>query len=254
MNITGVAAGARPVAGALCLAIAVALLSARALAADPVNLEGTWKISAPQPAFKAEGGSIPFTDIGRKRYAENQRNLAKRAYDSYDYATARCASPGLPRLLLTPLRFRIWQRPGWVAFQFEWNRLSRQIDMGSLLQPQLSGTGNTPASEENDAIVGRAVPVSKGHWEGDTLVVESEGFANNTLIDNLVPHGFDLKTTERIRLKDADTLEDRVTIDDPKYFTRPWQTVVTYRRQPDDPIPENVCLDTLGADGAVVKP
>ena len=253
MKIPGVARGPSSVGGALCLAIAATLLSARAPAADPVNLEGMWKISTPQSAFKPEGGSIPFTDIGRKRYAENKRNLAKRAYEEYDYATARCASPGLPRLMLTPERFRIWQRPGWIAIQFEWNRLARQIDMGGLMQ-QLSGTGITPGSEENDAIVGRAVPNSKGHWEGDTLVVETKGFSENTLIDNLVPHGFDLKTTERIRLKSADVLEDRITIEDSRYFTRPWQAVVTYQRQPDDLFPENVCLDTLSADGAAVKP
>ena len=254
MKITGVARSPSSIGGALCLAMAAALLSARAPAADPVNLEGTWKISAPQSAFKPEGGSIPFTDIGRKRYAENKRNLAKRAYEEYDYATARCASPGLPRLMLTPERFRIWQRPGWVGFEFEWNRLARQVDLGSLTQPQRRVAADSLFGQD-DVIVGRAVPISKGHWEGDTLVVATEGFQNNTLIDNLVPHGYDLKTTERIRLKGANTLEDRISIEDPKYFTRPWQTVVTYQRQPDDPFPENVCLDTRTADGAAaVKP
>jgi len=165
------------------LAIAVACLSARAPAAEPANLEGTWKISAPQSAFKPEGGSIPFTETGRKRYAANKRNLAKGAYEEYDYATARCASPGIPRLMLTPERFRVWQRPGWIGFQFEWNRLARQVDMGGLTQPQLNGTGDSPGSTENDQLVGRAVPISKGHWEGETLVVESEGFSDNTLID-----------------------------------------------------------------------
>ena len=254
MKIRGRVRGPSSVGAVFCLAMAGALLSARAPAADPVNLEGTWKISAPQSAFKPEGGSIPFTDVGRKRYAANKRNLAKRAYEEYDYATARCASPGLPRLMLTPERFRIWQRPGWIGFQFEWNRLARQVDMGGLIQPQLGREGDTPASSENDALVGRAVPISKGHWEGDTLVVATEGFPDNTLIDNLVPHGFDLKTTERIRLKGADTLEDRISIEDPMYFTRPWQTVVTYQRQPDDLFPESVCLDTLSADGAAAKP
>ena len=254
MKIREHARGPSSIGGALFLAMAAMCLSARAPAAEPVNLEGTWKISAPQSAFKPEGGSIPFTELGRKRYAANKRNLAKGAYGEYDYATARCASPGLPRLMLTPERIRIWQRPGWVAFQFEWNRLARQVDMGGLTQPQLNGTGDTPGSTENDQLVGRAVPISKGHWEGETLVVESEGFSDNTLIDNLVPHGFDLKTTERIRLKGADTLEDRISIKDPEFFTRPWETVVTYQRQPDDLFPENVCLDSLGANGAAVKP
>jgi hypothetical protein len=254
MKIMGGARGPNSVGGALCLAIAVALLPARAPAAEPVNLEGTWKISAPQSAFKPEGGSIPFTDLARKRYAENKRNLAHSAYEEYDYATARCASPGLTRLMLTPQRFRIWQRPGWVGFQFEWNRLARQVDMGSLLQPQRRVAANSLFGQD-EAIVGRAVPISKGHWDADTLVVETAGYPDNTLIDNLVPHGYDLKTVERIGLKGANELEDRITIEDPKYFTRPWQTVVTYKRQPDDPFPENVCLDTRTADGAAaVKP
>jgi hypothetical protein len=253
MKITAAARGPSTVGGALCLAIAVALLPTRAPAAEPANLEGTWKISAPQSTFKPEGGSLPFTDIGRKRYAENKRNLAKGDYEEYDYATARCASPGLPRLMLTAERFRIWQRAGWVAFQFEWNRLARQVDMGGLTQPQVNVAGNSPGSSQDDALVGRAVPISKGHWEGDTLVIDTEGFQNNTLIDNLVPHGYDLKTTERIRLKGADTLEDRITIEDPKYFTRPWQTVVTYQRQPDELFPENVCLDTRSVNGVAAK-
>ena len=253
MKIRGRVRGPSSVGAVFCVAMAAALLSARAPATEPVNLEGTWKISAPQSAFKPEGGSIPFTDIGRKRYAANKRNLAKRAYEDYDYTIARCASPGLPRLMLTPERFRIWQRPGWVGFQFEWNRLARQVDMGSLLQPQRRVAENSLFGAD-DAIVGRAVPISKGHWEGDTLVVATEGFQNNTLIDNLVPHGYDLKTTERIRLKGANALEDRITIEDPRYFTQPWQTVVTYQRQPDDPFPENVCLVTRTAEGAAVKP
>jgi hypothetical protein len=253
MNITGAARSPSSIGWALCLAMAAAVLPARAPAADPVNLEGTWKISAPQLAFRPEGGSIPFTDIGRKRYAQNKSNLAKRAYEEYDYATARCASPGLPRLMLTQGRFRIWQRRGWVGFQFEWNRLAREVDMGNLTQPQLRVAANSLFGQD-DVIVGRAVPISKGHWEGDTLVVATEGFQNNTLIDNLVPHGYDLKTTERIRLQGANTLEDRITIEDPRYFTRPWQTVVTYQRQPDDPFPENVCLVTRTTEGAAVKP
>jgi len=253
MKTTRSARSRNSISGALCLTMTAAFLSSRAPAADSVNLEGTWKISAPQSAFKPEGGSIPFTDLGRKRYAENKRNFAKRAYQDYDYATARCASPGLPRLMLTPERFRIWQRPGWIGFQFEWNRLWRQVDLGSLTQPQLRVAPDSLFGAD-DVIVGRAVPISKGRWEGDTLVVETEGFQDNTLIDNLVPHGYDLKTTERIRLNSAETLEDHITIEDPSYFKRPWQTVVTYRRQPDDGFPENVCLDTRSADGAVVKP
>jgi hypothetical protein len=74
-------------------------------------------------------------------------------------------------------------------------------------------------------------------------VVNTEGFDETTLIDNLVPHGDRLKLTERIRLRDSDTLEDRITIEDPDFFTHPWQTTVVYKRQQDAAFPENVCLD-----------
>jgi hypothetical protein len=127
--------------------------------------------------------------------------------------------------------------------------LLRQIDMGSLPMPQLrmEAGGGGPLVNE-DALVGRATPMAKGQWEGDTLVVTSAGFSDNTLIDNLVPHGFALKVTERIRLLSADVLEDRIRIEDPETFTRPWETVVTYRRVADEAFPENVCLDSLPAN------
>lgn len=228
---------------ALCLAVGIAGSPARSLAANPVNLEGTWRISAPRAAFQADGAAIPFTEAGRKRYEENRLSLAKANYGAYDMANARCASPGLPRLMLTSNRFRIWQRPGMVQFQFEWNRLTRQIIMSELM-PQVRVGGIGP---QDEALVGRTVPLAKGSWEGDTLVVSSEGFDDTTLVDNLVPHGRRLKLTERIRLKSRNTIEDRIRIEDPDFFTQPWETVVTYSRQPDEAFPEDVCLDRLGS-------
>lgn len=228
----------------IVLSLVAALSPIPSSAADTANLEGTWKIVAEQVSFKPEDGAVPFTQAGRKRYEENQRKQKRRDYDNYDYMTSRCASPGLPRLMLTPDRFRIWQRPGLTMFLFEWNRLFRQIDMGGLLPfPAVEGLGGP----ENDALIGRAVPIATGHWEGDTLVAHTEGFDDSALIDDLVPHGEKLKLTERIRLRDSDTLEDVITIEDADYFTRPWQTVVVYKRQPNVLFPESVCLDRLPA-------
>jgi len=216
-----------------------ALLPMPSNAIDSKSLEGTWKIASAQVALKPESGSIPFTKQGRELYRQNKRKQAKGAYDDYDHMTSRCASPGLPRLMLTNDRFRIWQHPGLVMFLFEWNRLFRQIDMrGQLKQPMTETVG-----ESDEEIIGRAVPTAKGHWEGDILVANTEGFDESTLVDNLVPHGKKLKLTERIRLRDNDTLEDRITIEDPDYFTAAWDTVIVYNREPNDAFPENVCLD-----------
>jgi hypothetical protein len=211
-----------------------------AAAADPVNLEGTWKIVAPQSFFKPEGGAIPFTKAGTERYRRNQGLRAKGNYEDFDYASARCSTPGTPRLMLTPERFRIWQRTGMVLMQFEWNRQLRQIDMGTLIRQVRLAPGPLSANED---LTGRSTPVALGSWDGKTLVVTSRGFNDSTLVDALVPHGWDMKVTERLRLTDANTLEDRITIEDPEYFEKPWQTVVTYKRQPDGPFREDVCLE-----------
>ena len=230
---------------ALQLAVCAAVLPLRTIAADVVNLEGTWRIAAPQSSFKPEGGRVPLTAEGRKRYQQNKLAQAKGNFDDYDYATSRCASPGLPRLMLTPGRLRFWQRPGIVTIRFETNRLVRQIDMGGLI-PQSRGNG--PGGTDEAALVGRAIPISTGKWEGDALVVTTGGFPDNTLVDDLVPHGYDMKLTERFRLRDQNTLEDQLTIEDPEFFTKPWQTVVSYKRQPDEIFPESVCLDGLKLD------
>jgi hypothetical protein len=254
MKITGSAQLSYLHVVALNLAACAALVPLRVSAADPANFEGTWKIAAPQTSFKPEGGAIPFTAAGRKRYQESKRLQAQGNFEAYDYAKTRCSSPGLPRLMITPERFRVWQRPGIVTLQFEWNRLFRQIDMGGLISQRRVGTsafapGGTPGGGvDEDALVGRAIPISKGKWEGQTLVVSTEGFPSNTLIDDLVGHGYEMKLTERIRLRDNDTLEDQVTIEDAEFFTKPWQTVVTYKRQPDAAFPENVCLDSLNLE------
>lgn len=225
------------------LAIALFILSGLSTGAQSAaggNLNGTWKISAPQTSFTPEGGEIPFTEIGRKRYLENKSLRTAGEYDEYDRMISRCASPGLPRIMLTSERFQIFQQPHLVVFAFEWNRNRRSITLPGGLTTQRSQLPGGAAD-----IVGSAMGKSAGHWDGDTLVVATDKFMETTLIDDLVPHGYDLKVTERMRLKNRDTLEVRITIEDPEYFTRPWHTAVTYRRQPEAILREDVCLDRL---------
>lgn len=212
-------------------------------ARDPVNFEGTWKIAAPQSAFIPIGGSIPFTKDGAERFRKNQELRAKGRYVDFDYASARCASPGTARLALTPEPFRIWQRDGLIIFQYQWNNILRQIDAGAVLSSFRFSGG--PIDATNDDLAGAATPIAKGHWEGRELVAVSSGFVDYILVDAVVPHGPDLRITERIRLKDARTLEDRLTIADPETFEKPWETSVTYRRQPDAPFREDVCLERV---------
>lgn len=240
----GQAARMTAIAAAQVVLVCIVACLPSVLSAADINgtkIAGTWKISAPQSSFKPEGGGIPFTRAGKKRYEENKRHRAKGEYDEYDYSMSRCSSPGMPRMMLTSDRFRIYIRSGYVQFSFEWNRLIRQIGMTDLWTQQEAAI----SLEDSPRTFGSVRGDSKGHWEGDTLVVSTDNFTDKTLIDALVPHGLELRVTERIRLKDIDTLENRITIEDPEYFTRPWKTVVTYKRQADELFPEDFCLDRL---------
>jgi len=93
--------------------------------------------------------------------------------------------------------------------------------------------------------------LSVGRWDGDTLIVESQGFNDLTTLDSAgLPHSTRLHVSERIRKLDADTLEDLITIADPQTFTKPWTTRVTYRRQPGLRLKEYACMDSNPEAGA----
>jgi hypothetical protein len=209
--------------------------SAQVQSAHPA-FEGVWKIATSTTTLKLPS-AVPFTAKGRKEYAANRKLKARGDYDDYDIATSRCSSPGVPRLMLTPMRFKIWERLGYVTFDFEWNRAIREIDLHATKQPDKMGEDLVPTMTGN----------SRGHWEGDTLVATTTNISERTLLDDLLPHSVDMKVTERLRLIDPDTLEDRITIDDPAYYTQPWDAVITYKRQPDAIFPEDVCLDRIQA-------
>lgn len=226
---------------ALCCLLSGLPKPSAASAGEGAKLEGTWKISAPQSSFKPAGGMLPFTVEGRRRYEENKRLQAEGSYEEYDYTMSRCSSPGTPRIMLTPDRFRIYQRPDYIQLTFEWNRLIRQIALPGITTQQEAPISKNDSPSEFGTVRGQSV----GRWEGNTLVVTTDQFTES-LIDDLIPHGYNLKVTERFRLKNANTLEDRITIEDPDYFMQPWETVVTYRRQPDMGFKEDVCLDRLG--------
>jgi len=216
-------------AGAMMAASAVALSVVPAAAA---SIEGTWKISTPASSFTPTNGPIPFTADTKKDYEDNQASLVKGDF-SFDRTQSRCSSPGVPRLSLTPLPFRIWVRPLAVTFQYEWNRLTRTVDL----------TGR----KFDAPFAGPAIGISQGHWEGGALVIKGQYFSEDTLIDDAVPHSDSMVVDERLHLKGANTLEDDFTITDPDSFTRPWHTKVTYTRQPDQAFAEDICLDRLNA-------
>lgn len=83
---------------------------------------------------------------------------------------------------------------------------------------------------------------SVGHWEGDTLVVESNGFNANTWVSRYgVSHTEALRMTERYRRPELGSLELEVTFSDPEAFTRDWGFTASMQLAADTEMLESVC-------------
>ena len=95
-----------------------------------------------------------------------------------------------------------------------------------------------PLDEIEPGFYGRSV----GHWEGDTLVVDTIGVKESVEFRN-VPHTLDMRITERIRLAEPDVLIDEITIEDPAVLTEPWHMTFTFSRLDDYEMMEYVCED-----------
>jgi hypothetical protein len=85
---------------------------------------------------------------------------------------------------------------------------------------------------------------SVGHYEGDTLVIDTIGQTTKTVLDAYrTPHTDKLHTVERWRLADnGNTLAVLVTIDDPDTYNQPWQGLRRYRRA-QAPLGEQICAE-----------
>jgi hypothetical protein len=81
----------------------------------------------------------------------------------------------------------------------------------------------------------------RGHFEGNTLVVETTNFIGGKVDVGGVPYSEDLKLTERFTRIDADTIDYKVTVDDPKTFTAPWTVEFPIRHEPGYQIFEYAC-------------
>ncbi len=86
--------------------------------------------------------------------------------------------------------------------------------------------------------------IRSGHWDGDTLVVETTGLRDDGWLDVFgTPLTDAAKITERFRRPSYGRMEIDVTIDDPKVYTKPWTVRVNQRIMPDQELLEFVCLE-----------
>jgi hypothetical protein len=194
------------------------------------NFEGVWLIQGDHSTIKTLAGKLPpMTAAAAIRYAAavRSRRAGKPVFDTIQ----TCKPHGFPRILFAAYPIEVLQEPKQVTFLHEIHHMPRMVYLDMTL----------PKLEDMDP---NWMGTSVGHWDADTLVIETQGFNDLTTLDTAgLPHSTEMRVSERIRKLDADTLEDLITVADPKTFTKSWSTRVTYRRQPGLRLKEYVCTD-----------
>ena len=171
----------------------------------------------------------PFKPWAKGLYEYRQKTLLK------DDPMVSCLPPGGPRMMMVahgvqfleqPDRQRIFVMSG--GGNHNW----RLINLDGRALPGLE--------DESPTYFG----YSAGKWEGDTLVVNSLGYAERFWFSNGgLPHTENLKLTERFSRPDFNTLKYEVTVDDVGAYTRPWTSGWTLQWVPDQELEQYFCQD-----------
>ena len=162
--------------------------------------------------------------------------LGRAVDDSMDPYITSCAPFGIPRLMNHVGPFEILQSAGRVLMLFETGNSMRQI--------WTDGRGHP--TDLDSTWMGDSI----GRWDADTLVVDTIGLNDKTWLDTAGhPHSDALHIVERIRRVDHDTLENNLTFEDPKTYTKPWTSKIIYKLHADWSIREDiVCEDRILMD------
>jgi len=207
-----------------------------------------------QQAFKPPTGPVPRTADGKPdlsgvwdrpyvpdmtKTAPNQNGLAElpftewgmNAWKSYhaeegDY-TGACLPFGLVRSINSPMPMQIVQNNKYISMNFEVDNWFQIVPIDGRKHrdqiPTWSGD-------------------SVGHWEGDTLVVDTLNFNGRTKLDTVGhPHSDQLHVIQRWNRTDLGHVAYEITIDDAKTYTHPWKNTRTFTLRPDWEIMEYSC-------------
>jgi hypothetical protein len=143
--------------------------------------------------------------------------------------TTYCQPGGIPLSTLLSEAFKIVQTPSLTLIIHELDGFPRQI---------YSDGRALPTKIEFPSWLGYSV----GRWEADTFVVDTIGFNDRSWLDGRGhPHSEELRITERYRRRDVGHLDVETTIDDRKYYSKPFSFKVTHLLQVDSDIVEYIC-------------
>ena len=167
-------------------------------------------------------GAVPFQPWAAGLFKQRQANKLR------DNPNIRCLPVGVPRFVAYSHPYKIIQTPDLVVILYESQTLFRQIFLDGRALPK----------DAEPTWLGYSV----GKWEGDTLVVETSGFNDQTWLDGFGhPHSELMNVTERFRRRDVGRMDIEVVIDDPKAYTQQIRYVQPQELLPDGDLIEYVC-------------
>lgn len=186
------------------------------------NFTGVWEVTRGS-AVGAQQEPVSLTP----KYAAILK--AFQAAPPQDSPAANCVPPGMPGIMTQPYPIEILFTPGKVTILIEAYMQVRHIYTDGRKHPEdpdLTYNGN-----------------SIGHWEGDTLVVDSVGFTPDTPLGGNMGtrHSDKMHIVERMGLKDPNTLEVVTTIDDAEALAKPWSRTTSFARHADWTMAEYIC-------------
>jgi hypothetical protein len=221
---------------------------------DPFGQAGRGRAAVPPPAAGTRGAVPPPRRVlgldgraGRRDQAPRltPRSVAKwevirksrmAGSDEFD-PNARCLSGGMPNMMGMTYGMEIQHTKDKVTIYGELNDVYRRIFLD----------GRKPSQKvlDDPTFAG----YSTGHWEGDTLVVDTVAIREDTLFDTFSPHSDQFTVRERIRFTSPGVLEDRITVTDPTALVEPFTSVRTYRKAspPNDELREFSCAEGLAS-------
>ena len=187
----------------------------------------------PKPTFRVADLSNPILQPWTREELRkvNERSLSG---EIVSIPKERCWPVGVPTFLLypaTPVFFI--QTPKEVVMTWMQDHQVRRVYLN------VQHSANVKPSWFGESV---------GHYEGDTLVVDTIGLSTKTYVDHYqTPHTEQLHVVERFRMiDDGKTLEVNVRVEDPGAFTTPWTAIQRYRRVETGPMTEVVCAENNG--------
>ena len=196
------------------------------------DFSGVWNAMRSAYPFASFGMNVPMTPWGLARFNEAKPSQGPRGVSLKETTDMvyQCYSPGMPYIYLQVFPMQIVETPNEVIELFEYDHSVRHIYLDRSTHPD-----NLTPTYMGDSI---------GHWEGDTLVVDTVGLNDKRWLDRVGhPTSDQMHIIEHIRRTDPNTLQIDLTFDDPKSYTKSWSATMKWGLHPTWHIMEDMCMD-----------